>query len=277
MKIGIIGSSGRMGRELVMEIASRTECSLSGAVEKPSSPFLGKDAGIVAGIDSLGVTVTDDYEALFAEADAVIDFTSPENTLACAERAVRHHTAHIIGTTGFTEEQRRKLEQFAEKTPIVLSSNMSVGVNLLFQLVEKAAQLLGDDYDIEIVEMHHKHKVDAPSGTALSLGHAAAKGRNIDFSSHATLSREGITGPREKGTIGFATLRGGDVIGDHTVMFAGEGERIEITHKSSNRKIYAKGAVRAALWAAGKAKEQAPEQAPRQALRLYSMHDVLNT
>ncbi len=264
MKIGVIGASGRMGQALVREIAGTEGATLSGAVEREGSPAIGADAGVIAGIDALGVVITPDREALFQDADAVIDFTSPANTVACAKLAAKYQTVHVIGTTGLTDEDKAQLAACAEKTPIIWSANMSIGVNILLGLVEKAAAILDDSYDIEIVEMHHRHKVDAPSGTALILGEAAARGRGVDFKEQAVLSREGITGARTRGTIGFATLRGGDVIGDHSVVFAGDGERIEIAHKSSSRTIYAKGAVRAALWA----KDKKPG--------FYAMKDVLD-
>lgn len=252
MRIGIIGCSGRMGKELVKAVLADSRLTLVGGTEHTASPALGKDVGIVAGVDSVDLPVTSDNEAVIREADAVIDFTTPANTLAIAELAARHHTIHVSGTTGLSEDHFVKLKEFAALTPIIWSSNMSIGVNLLFKLVEKTAALLDDSYDIEILEMHHRHKKDAPSGTALSLGHYAAKGRHVDFNEVACLSREGFTGERIVGEIGFATLRGGSVIGDHTVMFASDEDRIEITHKSSSRVIYAKGAVRACLWAKNK-------------------------
>lgn len=264
MKIGVVGSGGRMGQALVREITTTKNVVFAGGVEREGSQAVGKDVGIVAGIEPLGMVVSTDREALFREADAVIDFTTPENTLICASLAAKHNTAHIIGTTGMTDADKEQLACYAKETPIIWSANMSIGVNILMGLVEKAASILDDSYDIEIVEMHHRHKVDAPSGTALVLGEAAAKGREVNFKEQAILSREGITGARKQGTIGFATLRGGDVVGDHSVIFAGEGERIEITHKSSSRTIYAKGAVRAALWASNKK------------TGLYSMKDVLD-
>lgn len=264
MKIGVVGSGGRMGQALVREIAATAGAHLSGAVEREGSVAIGKDAGIIAGIEALGIVVTTDTETLFKASDAVIDFTTPANTLACAKLAAQYKTRHIIGTTGLSEEDKQQLMLYGQETVIIWSANMSIGVNILMGLVEKAAAILDDSYDIEIVEMHHRHKVDAPSGTALILGEAAARGRGVDFKEMAVLSREGITGARKPGTIGFATLRGGDVVGDHSVVFAGEGERIEITHKSSSRTIYAKGAVRAALFANDKQ------------TGFYAMKDVLD-
>lgn len=259
MKIGIIGCAGRMGKTLVEEILGRNDCTLSGGTERASSPLIGTE--IAPGSK---VKVSDNIEKLVEMSDAVIDFTKPEVSLNTAEFCAKHKRIHIIGTTGFSDQQRKLLEICAKETAILISSNMSVGVNLLQMLVEKVASVLGDEFDIEIVEMHHRKKVDAPSGTALSLGEAAAKGRKVSLDKVATKSREGITGERNKGEVGFATLRGGDVVGDHTVIFAGDGERIELTHKASNRTIYAKGAVRAALWAKGKKPG------------LYSISDVLD-
>ena len=263
MKIGIMGCSGRMGRELLQEVIIHDNCTLLGGVEHKGSPYIGHDISQLIHCDNTGIIVSDDSVKLFEQSDAVIDFSSPQNTIACAEIAASLGKIHVIGTTGLSDKQKSVLEGHAKTAVIVYSANMSVGVNLVLGLVEEAARIMHDDYDIEIVEMHHRHKMDAPSGTALALGEAAAKGRKVDLKNVSTLSREGITGGRKVGTIGFAALRGGDVIGDHTVIFAGEGERIEITHKSSNRKIYARGAIRAALWA----KKKTPG--------LYGMKDVL--
>lgn len=229
MKIGILGSNGRMGQTLMALVQATDGVTLAGGVDQG-----------------------DDIEALIEASDAVIDFTRPEATLAFAELTAKHGTAHIIGTTGFNEAEFLELKAQAKKTRIFWSPNMSIGVNLVAMLTQKAAEMLGDDYDIEIVEMHHRHKVDAPSGTALLLGEAAAKGRGVALKDKQVLSREGITGERKIGDIGFATLRGGSVIGDHTTIFAGDSDRIEITHKSSSREIYAAGAVRAAKWLGGK-------------------------
>ena len=263
MKIGILGCAGRMGRTLVKEVLETEGVELSCGLEPHDSPLIGKDIGTLIGNDQIGVAVTDDLESFVSNADAVIDFTAPAATIATAEAAARHNTIHIIGTTGLDSGQEEQLRQYARNIPIVYASNMSVGVNLLLHLIEKVAATLDEQFDIEIVEMHHNQKVDAPSGTALALGKAAADGRNVALADVACKSREGHTGKRPQGEIGFATLRGGDVVGDHTVIFAGAGERIELTHKASNRTIYAKGAVRAALWAAN--------QQPG----LYTMQDVL--
>ena len=263
LKIGVVGAAGRMGRMLVAEIARTEGVVLSGAGEAAGNPTLGQDAGELAGIGALGVALGDDAAALIEGADVLIDFTSPEATARHAGLAADCGTAHIIGTTGFAAAHQSAIEAAASKTAIVQAPNMSLGVNLLFALTERVAGALGEDYDIEIFEIHHRHKLDAPSGTALGLGQAAARGRGIDLEDVAERGRDGITGARARGGIGFASLRGGDVVGDHTVTFAGEGERIELTHRAGSRLIYASGAVRAALWAHGKPPG------------LYGMKDVL--
>ncbi|MHA1536643.1 MAG: 4-hydroxy-tetrahydrodipicolinate reductase [Alphaproteobacteria bacterium] len=261
--IGVVGAAGRMGRMLVAEIAGCEGAVLSGAGESAGNPALGQDAGELAGIGKLGVLLGDDASALFAASDAVIDFTGPEASIALAGLAADSGTAHIIGTTGFEPAQQDAIAAAAARTAIVQAPNMSLGVNLLFALTERVAGALGEDFDIEIFEIHHRHKVDAPSGTALGLGQAAAKGRGVDLEAVSERGRDGITGARKRGAIGFASLRGGDVVGDHTVTFAGEGERIELTHRAGSRRIYAAGAVRAALWSQGKPPG------------LYGMKDVL--
>ncbi|OYD86151.1 MULTISPECIES: 4-hydroxy-tetrahydrodipicolinate reductase [Azospirillum] len=263
MKIGVVGCAGRMGQMLVREIAATPGCTLAGGTERVGGPALGKDIGVLAGLEPLGVTAIDDAAALFAEADAVIDFTSPDASVRHAALAAQSETVLVIGTTGIGPAQQEAIAQAATHTPIVQSPNMSLGVNLLLALVEQVGRALGDDYDIDILEMHHRNKVDAPSGTALGLGRAAAAGRGVALEDVWQKVRDGHTGVRPRGEIGFATLRGGDVIGDHTVVFAADGERIELTHKASGRQIYAKGAVRAALWA----NDKQPG--------LYSMKDVL--
>ena len=263
LKIGVAGASGRMGRMLVREIMAAPGCVLSAASEGPGHAALGDDAGIIAGLDTIGVTLADDASALFSASDAVIDFTAPKATALHAAQAAEHNTAHIIGTTGLNEGEEVALHAAAKSVPIVWAPNMSLGVNLLFDLARRVTGTLGTEYDIEIVEMHHAHKVDAPSGTSLALGRAVAEGRGVDLDDVAVKSRDGLIGPRQAGDIGFATLRGGDVVGDHTVVFAGPGERVELTHKANDRAIYAKGAVRAALWA----RENPPG--------LYGMADVL--
>jgi len=251
MKIGIVGCAGRMGQMLIKEVLANPKATLAGATEAPDSAALGQDPGSLVGETATGLKISDDAEALFKAADAVIDFTAPKVTLHHAELAAVHKAALIVGTTGFETEQQAALEAFGAKAFIFQAANFSIGVNLLLGLSQQVGRLLGDEYDAEILEMHHKHKVDAPSGTALALGKAVAKGRGVDLDTVAQRTRDGITGARKAGDIGFATLRGGDVIGDHTVMFAADGERIELTHKASNRTIYSAGAVRAALWSEG--------------------------
>lgn len=263
LKIGVVGASGRMGRMVGSVIVASTGCKLAGATEVPGSEHLGADAGALAGVGDNGVIVTDDTAAMFAGVDAVIDFTTPAATQAHAQIAADAGCALVAGTTGLEAAHRAVLETAAASVPVVWAPNMSAGVNLLFAVTQQVARALGEDFDIEIVEMHHRHKVDAPSGTALGLGQAAAAGRGVDFDTAKVLSREGITGERAQGNIGFATLRGGDVVGEHTVVFAGAGERIELSHRATDRAIFARGAVRAALWTAGKP------------AGLYTMNDVL--
>ena len=264
MNIGIVGVAGRMGRMLVETVKMTEGCWFSGGTEPAGSDFIGLDIGLLTqeGIE-LGPVITDDAAALFAASDAVIDFTVPVATAAHAALAAKTGTALVIGTTGLDAAQQQAVDAAAENAPVVQAANFSVGVNLLLGLVEKAASVLPDAYDIEVLEMHHHHKVDSPSGTALALGEAAAVGRGVNLDDVACKARDGIIGARPKGEIGFATLRGGDVIGDHTVMYAGPGERVEITHKASSRSVFATGAVRAAMWAAG----QQPGK--------YAMKDVL--
>lgn len=263
MKIAVMGAAGRMGRELVRAIAAQPGCSVSGATEAAGSSALGKDIGELAGLDRIGVAVTSDAASVIAAADAIVDFTVPKASMEFARLAAKSGTAHIIGTTGFDEVSEASIAEAAKKTAIVKAGNMSLGVNLLVALTKQVAAALGNDFDIEIVEMHHRMKVDAPSGTALMLGEAAASGRNVGLADCSVRGRDGHTGPRRPGDIGFATLRGGSVVGDHTVIFAGEGERIELTHRAADRGIFARGAVKAALWAKG--------HAPG----LYDMTDVL--
>ncbi len=263
LNIGIFGCSGRMGRTLLAEVINTHGCTLSGGLVSGSSSALGKDLGELAGLDTLGLVATDDIESFVSQADVIVDFTSPSSTLECVEICTRLKTPVVIGTTGLTGSQISELENYAKDNVIVFAPNMSIGVNLLLGLVEKVAATLDDSVDIEIVEMHHKHKVDAPSGTALGLGRAAAEGRNVALSDVACYSREGQVGERQKGEIGFATLRGGDVIGEHSVIFADEGERIELTHKASSRNIFARGAIRAAIWTQSSGNG------------LFSMQDVL--
>jgi len=263
MRIGIVGCAGRMGRMLVREVLATPGAALAGGSERPGGPAPGKDVAALAGLDPVGIPVTDDAAALIAVSDVLIDFTSPAATVAHARLAAAAGKALVVGTTGLAPEDKAALADAARHSPIVVAANMSLGVNLLRGLVRKVAATLGDDWDIEIVEMHHRHKVDAPSGTALALGQSAADGRGVDLDAMKDTVRDGHTGPRGAGRIGFATLRGGDVVGDHTVIFAADGERIELTHKAGSRTIFARGAVRAALWAG--------TQPPG----LYGMDDVL--
>ncbi len=264
MGLVVMGAEGRMGRALIAAITESAGVRVAGAVERAGSASLGMDAGTLAGLQPLDVQVTDDLEAALSVADGLIDFTAPTASLQFAEVAARLGKVHIIGTTGFDAEEEAQLPNLAAQGAVIVKSgNMSLGVNLLGKLVEQAARSLDADFDIEVVEMHHRHKVDAPSGTALLLGESAALGRNIDLRANAVMSREGITGARERGSIGFATLRGGSVIGEHTVILAGEGERIELTHKAQDRSVFARGAVKAALWAKDKP------------VGYYSMMDVL--
>ena len=262
-KIGVVGAAGRMGSMLLSAIADSEDCIIAGGTEPPGSPAVGRDLGALIGAEPIGLAVTEDPVGLFATAQAVIDFTSPKATVAHAELAAQGKTVHVIGTTGLNGEQEAALARAGRHTPVVYAPNMSLGVNLLMSLVERVARALGEDYDIEVLEMHHRYKVDAPSGTALGLGKAAARGRGLDLEEVAQRVRDGHTGARKRGDIGFATLRGGDVVGDHKVIFAAEGERVELGHIASNREIYARGALHAARWA----RDRAPG--------LYSMNDVL--
>jgi len=264
MKLVVVGAAGRMGRTLIRAIDETPGAELAGAVERAGSPFLGRDAGELAGVGRLGVAISDDPLPVFARADGVLDFTAPAATVEFAGYAAQARIVHVIGTTGCGAEDDAKIAAAARHATIVKSGNMSLGVNLLAVLVEQAARALAaDDFDIEVLEMHHRHKVDAPSGTALLLGRAAAAGRSVAIEEKSVRVRDGHTGPREAGTIGFATLRGGSVVGDHSVILAGPGERIVLSHHAEDRSLFARGAVRAALWANGRKPG------------LYSMRDVL--
>lgn len=263
MRIGIVGCGGRMGQMLVREVLATPGAELAGGTERAGAGAVGRDIGQMVGGDMLGVAVGCDASELFAASDAVIDFTAPAATVLHAEMAAEKHCALVVGTTGLSPDQEQALRQASTRTRVVWSANMSVGVNLLLALVEKVAATLADDYDIEIVEMHHRHKVDAPSGTALALGKAAAAGRGVRLDDVKQAVRDGHTGARPRGEIGFATLRGGDVVGDHDVIFAADGERLVLGHKASSRQVFAKGAVRAALWCKDRP------------AGLYSMKDVL--
>ena len=248
MKLAIAGAAGRMGRVLTRIVNETPGAEVAGGIEPKGSPHVGADMGVLAGVGALDVTITDDPLALFTHIDGIIDFTVPEATIALAELSAQARIVHVIGTTGIGEDGEAKIRAAARHARIVKSGNMSLGVNLLAVMVRKVAAALGEDFDIEVLEMHHRHKIDAPSGTALLLGQAAADGRGIDLKSRSVRSRDGHTGARPQGDIGFATLRGGSVVGDHTVMFAGAAERIELTHKAESRDIFARGAVKAALW-----------------------------
>jgi len=245
LKIGVVGVAGRMGCALVRMVDETPGCVVAGGIEREGSPALGKDLGDLAGIGTLGLEVGDNALELFVGLDAVLDFTVPEASVEFAAIAAQARIIHVIGTTGFSQEHEEKIKAAARHARIIKSGNMSVGVNLLSALVAQVAGILDDDFDIEVLEMHHRHKVDAPSGTALLLGEAAAKGRGIDLEEKSVRSRDGITGARKLGDIGFATLRGGSVVGEHTVIFASEGERIELVHKATDRSLFARGAVRA--------------------------------
>lgn len=270
LKVVVAGAGGRMGAANIRAVAALNGLALHGAVAKlhaavdrPGTLAIGQDAGLFAGIGPLGITITDDIQAALDGADAIIDFTAPQASVALAAKAAERGLIHVIGTTGCSEADDAAIAHAAQAgARIVKSGNFSMGVNVLASLVRKAAATLAE-YDVEILEMHHGRKVDAPSGTALLLGEAAAEGRNIALRDHSIRVRDGHTGPREAGTIGFATLRGGTVVGDHSVILAGPSERIELNHRAEDRAIFANGAARAALWAAGKP------------AGLYSMTDVL--
>ncbi len=263
MKIAVMGAAGRMGRELVRTMAVMPPCEIVGGIERVGSEWIGQDIGKVAGIDALGIAITDDPLELIARAEGILDFTTPAVSVFNAGLAANARIVHVIGTTGIGEAEQKAIQAAARHATIIQAGNMSLGVNLLLGLTRKIAAALDADYDIEIVEMHHKNKVDAPSGTALMLGQAAAEGRGITLDDHSVRARDGHTGARKSGDVGFAALRGGSVIGDHSVIFAGEGERIEISHLASDRGIYSRGAIKAALWGRGKGPG------------LFSMADVL--
>ena len=263
LRLVLVGAAGRMGRMLTQVIPDTLGVRLVAALEGETAPTLGADSGAAFGLGANGVVVTCDVSAALSQADVIVDFSRPEATVVMAQAAAKNKVAHIIGTTGLTEQDLEKIALAAKDTVIVRSGNMSLGVNLLAILVERAAKALGPAWDAEIIEMHHRQKVDAPSGTALLLGEAVARGRNIDLTAHSVRARDGITGPRTPGEIGFASLRGGTVIGDHSVILAGAGERLVLSHHAEDRGIFARGALAAALWTRGKSPG------------LYSMADVL--
>ena len=251
-KMGVVGCGGRMGRMLVAEIAATEGCSVAGGSEAPGSGYVNQDIGELAGIGRIGIPIGETVEKLMRDSDVVLEFTSPGATAEHAELAADLGTAMVIGTTGLSAEQGERVREAARHIPIVWAPNMSLGVNVLLSIVEEVAKRLGPDWDAEIIEMHHRGKLDAPSGTALALGHAVAAGRGVALEAVEQRGRDGITGPRRTGDIGFAALRGGDTTGDHHVVFAGAGERLELTHRATTRAIYAKGAVRAARWVVGR-------------------------
>ncbi|MDP3847227.1 MAG: 4-hydroxy-tetrahydrodipicolinate reductase [Pseudomonas sp.] len=262
-RIAVVGAAGRMGKTLI-EAVGQTDARLTAAVDRPDSSLIGADAGELAALGKLGVPLSADLAAVLEQFDVLIDFTHPSVTLRNLALCRQAGKAMVIGTTGFSLEEKQLLAEAGKEIPIVFAANFSVGVNLCLKLLDTAARVLGDEVDIEIIEAHHRHKVDAPSGTALRMGEVVAQALGRDLAEVAVYGREGQTGARERQTIGFATVRAGDVVGDHTVLFASDGERVEITHKASSRMTFAKGAVRAALWLEGRV------------AGLYDMQDVLD-
>lgn len=262
-RIAINGAAGRMGKCLIQAVEQTEGLELSAAIDRPESTLIGADAGELAGVGKLGVALSSDVAQATIDSDVFIDFTLPEVTMALIPHCVANNCRLVIGTTGFSAEQKQTIEKAAQQTATVLAPNMSVGVNLSLKLLDIAARVLGDDVDIEVIEAHHRHKVDAPSGTALRMGEVVADALDRDLDKCAIYGREGRTGERDRETIGFATVRAGDIVGDHTVLFAAEGERVEITHKASSRMTFANGAMRASSWLMG------------QQAGLYDMQDVL--
>jgi 4-hydroxy-tetrahydrodipicolinate reductase len=261
MRLVIAGAGGRMGRTLIRAIAETKGLAVAGALEDARSPLLRQDSGTLAGLPANGIALTDDAKALLANADGIVDFTVPKASTALA--ALTAGKVHIVGTTGHSADEEEKIRDSAKSAVVVKSGNFSMGVNLLAALTRRVARTLDDDFDIEIVEMHHNKKIDAPSGTALMLGRSAAAGRGVDLAQHSARGRDGETGARNRGDIGFASLRGGTVVGEHSVIFAGPTERVELVHRAEDRMIFARGALKAVLWA----RDQKPG--------LYSMADVL--
>lgn len=262
-RIAVMGAAGRMGKTLIEAVQQAEGARLSAAVDRPDSSLVGADVGELVALGKIGVQLSGDLSSVLDDFDVLIDFTHPTVTLKNLEICRKAGKAMIIGTTGFSVEEKQLLSEAGRQVPIVFAANFSVGVNLCLKLLDTAARVLGDEVDIEIIEAHHRHKVDAPSGTAVRMGEVVAKALGRDLQKVAVYGREGQTGARDRETIGFATVRAGDVVGDHTVLFAAEGERVEITHKASSRMTFAKGAVRAALWLQGKP------------AKLYDMQDVL--
>jgi 4-hydroxy-tetrahydrodipicolinate reductase len=263
MRFAVVGAAGRMGRALIRAVAEHDDCEIAGAIEREGSAELGQDAGTLAGLEPLHVHLTDDPLPVFAQCEAVLDFTTPDATVGFTDLAAQARIVHVIGTTGMAQSHFDRLDAAARHAVIIQAGNMSLGVNLLAAMTEKVAAALDADFDIEILEMHHRHKVDAPSGTALMLGEAAAKGRGINLDDHADRVRDGITGARKRGDIGFAVLRGGSVVGEHSTIFSALGERVVLSHIAEDRAIFARGAVKAALWGHGRKPGR------------YSMRDVL--
>lgn len=263
LKLVIAGAGGRMGQTLTRLVHAHEACEVVGGLEPKGSPHVGHDQGVLAGIGEIGVKISDDPLAVLAQADGLIDFTIPQATVRLSEIAAQARIVHVIGTTGFSETDEESIQAASRHARIVKSGNMSLGVNLLAALVKQVAAALDESFDIEVLEMHHRHKIDAPSGTALLLGQAAADGREISLPERSVRTRDGHTGARPDGDIGFATLRGGSVVGDHSVIFAGPSERITLSHHAESREIFANGAIKAALWAFDKKPG------------LYSMFDVL--
>lgn len=267
MKLAVMGATGRMGLTLIRHILDSDDLELAGATEAPGHKAVGEDLGRLVGRDAIGVSVTDDPLELVTHTEGVIDFTVPKASLAMSTLTAQARIVHVIGTTGFTPAEEETLETASLHATFIKSGNMSLGVNLLAALTERAAASLGDDWDIEVLEMHHRHKVDAPSGTALLLGQAAADGRHVNFEEKRVAGRDGITGARRPGDIGFAVLRGGSVVGEHSVILASDNERIELVHIAQDRSIFAKGALAAARWGYNDGKGRGPG--------LFSMKDVL--
>ncbi|HDM32575.1 MAG TPA: 4-hydroxy-tetrahydrodipicolinate reductase [Deltaproteobacteria bacterium] len=263
LKVGVVGVGGRMGSLILQGILNESDMVLSGATERDGHPYLGKDAGAVFGEGAEGVKILSDPNEAFVEVDVIIDFSSPESTMKNLEFAERARKAMVIGTTGLAPGQKDRVESVSESIPVVMAPNMSVGVNVMFKVVGILANLLGKTYDCEIIEAHHRFKKDAPSGTAIGIAQEIAKARGIDLDKHARYERHGIIGERASGEIGIQSIRAGDIVGDHTVIFAANGERIELVHRAHSRKTFASGAIRAARWVAGRTPG------------LYSMKDVL--
>jgi len=265
LNIGVSGCSGKMGKTLIKLISNRRDCNITSGLEAEKNPDIGKDLGNLIGSENINAAVESDRKAFFENCDIIIDFSTPQSTLENIKFAKKYRKGLVIGTTGLSQEIEKAIETATQDVPIVYSANMSIGINILLELTNKLSNILSkEDFDIEILEMHHKHKVDAPSGTALALGNAAASGREIELKKHSEIVRNGINTKRTVGNIGFASLRGGSVTGDHSVLFASDHEIIELKHKADNRSLFAAGAIKAAIWLSDKENG------------LYSMKDVLN-